>query len=62
MTKQSVKIYLTQEELKHFHSKADALGFSGKGKLSHYFSFISSKDLIVLDENTKRLLKALDLK
>jgi len=58
MTKKTYKIYLNDEDYKKLQFKA---GF-GRGAVSHYIEKIARESIVFLDDNTKTMLKALDLK
>lgn len=57
--KKTIKIYLEEEDEKKLKLKAEALGFTGKGAISHYIEKISREPVAFLDENVKAVLKAL---
>lgn len=51
------KIYLGPEYWNRLSSKAEALGFVGKGKFSRLFEKIATEDVVFLDSNAKKLLE-----
>ena len=59
--KQSIKIYLEPEDLKKLKQKAEALGYTGKGGLSHYIEKVAREDVCFMDSNVKTILGALNL-
>lgn len=60
--KQSIKIYLEQEDLKKLKEKAEESGFEGKGAVSHYIEKISKEPVIFADKNLKSALKLFAIK
>ena len=56
--KQMIKVYLEKEDLNKLKSKAG----TGRGEISAYITKIAREPVVFLDENTKTMLKALDLK
>lgn len=61
MAKMMVKIYLEESDKRKLMIKAEESGFSGKGSLSHYVSKVANSDLIFLDNNARKIFKALNL-
>lgn len=59
--KKPIKIYLTSEQEKNLLAKAKQLGFTGRGSLSKFMEKISQEDICFLDENLKKMLKALNI-
>jgi len=59
MNKRTRKIYITSNTESKLKAKAEALGFSGRGWLSHYLTKVAECEFLILDENTKSILKLL---
>ena len=57
--KQAVKIYLDSETKKKLIDKAGETGFTGRGALTHFIEKIAEEDICFLDENVRKMLKAL---
>lgn len=60
--KHQYKIYISSEDYQKLQEKAKEMGFSSRGGVSHFLSKLANQPLILLDENIKSLLKALNLK
>ena len=60
--KKITKIYLEQEDINKLKMKAEAMGFQGRGSISHYIQMIAKQPIVFLDENAKTILKSLNLK
>jgi len=60
--KKDIHIYISVEVIDSLKQKAIEVGLQGKGWLSAYLTFLSDKQIIVLDKNATRLLNALNLK
>jgi len=58
--KQSIKIYLEEEDYKKLKTKAEALGFIGKGSVSHYIEKIAREPVVFIDENSKAIFKLMN--
>lgn len=59
--KKPIKVYLSEDELSRLKTKAEVLGESGRGWLSHFLAKISNNPLLILDGNVRALLEALKL-
>ena len=57
--KQPIKIYLDSETKKKLLEKANETGFYGRGALTRFIEKISAEDICFLDENLRKMLKAL---
>ena len=57
--KQPIKIYLDSETRKKLLQKAGETGFSGRGALTRFVEKIAAEDICFLDENLRKMLKAL---
>lgn len=57
--KQPIKIYLDFETKKKLLEKANETGFYGRGALTRFIEKISVEDICFLDENLRKMLKAL---
>lgn len=57
--KQPIKIYLDSETKKKLLEKANETGFYGRGALTKFIEKISAEDICFLDENLRKMLKAL---
>ena len=62
MVKKTIKIYLEEVDEKAFKQKAETTGFTGRGAISHFIEKICKEPILFLDENTKLMLRTLDLK
>ena len=62
MTKQAYKIYLEDSDYRKLIIKAGETGFSGRGSVSHFLKFLANNEVIFLDENCKKMLRAMQLK
>ena len=60
--KQTIKIYLEEQDLQKLKSKATQSGFEGRGYITRFIEKVSREPIVFLDSNTKTMLKALDLK
>ena len=60
--KQTIKIYLEQEDVKKLKQKALDSGFDGKGAVSHYIEKISREPVVFVDKNLKSALKLFAIK
>ena len=60
--KKTIKVYLTTETENKLRVTAEGLGFEGRGWLTHFLEKISKEELVFLDSNVRRVLKAIDLK
>jgi len=57
--KEPVKIYLDFETKKKLMQKANETGFYGRGALTKFIEKISAEDICFLDDNLRKMLKAL---
>ena len=57
--KQPIKIYLDSETRKKLLQKANETGFYGRGALTKLIEKIATEDVCFLDENLRKMLKAL---
>jgi len=57
--KQPVKIYLDSETKRRLLQKVTETGFSGRGALTRFVEKIAVEDICFLDENLRKMLKAL---
>ena len=62
MVKKTIKIYLEEEDERRLKAKANQAGFEGRGSTTKYIEKVCREPVVFLDDNTKTLLKALDLK
>jgi hypothetical protein len=60
--KKEIKVYLEPETIAKLKLKAEELGFTGRGAISHYIEKISLEPVVFLDSNVKSILEALRLK
>jgi hypothetical protein len=60
--KKTIKVYLDSETQNKLRQQSLELGIDGRAWLTHYLERISHQELIFLDSNVKKLLKAIDLK
>ena len=60
--KKTIKVYLEPNVEKALLGRAEQMGIEGRGALSQYLTQISKMPFLILDENVKTMLKALDLK
>lgn len=58
--KQTIKIYLNSEQKKQLLLKAQQSGFVGRGAITKFIEKICSEDVCFLDDNLKKMLKALN--
>ena len=61
MAKKDYKIYLEEADYKKLIQKALECGYSGRGALSHFLSYVAQNQIVFLDENCKKMLKSLSL-
>jgi len=61
MAKKDFKIYLEESDYQKLIQKAQECGYSGRGALSHFLTYLAQNKIIFLDKNVKAILKALDL-
>ena len=57
--KQPIKIYLDSETQKKLLKKASETGFTGRGALTKFIEKIAVEDICFLDDNLRKMLKAL---
>ena len=57
--KRPIKIYLDSETEKKLLKKANETGFYGRGALTKFIEKISAEDICFLDDNLRKMLKAL---
>ena len=57
--KQPIKVYLDSETKRKLLQKASDTGFNGRGAVTKFIEKIASEDLCFLDENVRKMLKAL---
>lgn len=57
--KKPVKVYLDSETKKKLMRKANETGFHGRGALTKFIEKIAEEDICFLDENLRKMLKAL---
>lgn len=57
--KQPIKVYLDSETKRKLIQKASDTGFKGRGAVTKFIEKIASEDLCFLDENVRKMLKAL---
>ena len=57
--KQPIKIYLDSETKKKLIEKANETGFYGRGAMTRFIEKIAAEDVCFLDENLRKMLKAL---
>lgn len=57
--KQPVKIYLDFDTKRKLLQKVNETGFSGRGALTKFIEKIAVEDICFLDENVRKMLKAL---
>jgi hypothetical protein len=57
--KQPIKVYLNSETKKKLIQKANETGFIGRGALTKFMEKIAAEDICFLDENLRKMLKAL---
>ncbi len=62
MNKLIVKAWLYPEDKQRLIHKAKRAGFEGRGSLGRFLQKLAREDVVFLDENVKRILKALELK
>jgi len=59
MAKQTYKYYIEPKDFRSLMQKAKETGFVGKGAMSHFLAYLSNNDLIFLDANVKKMIRAL---
>ncbi len=57
--KQPIKVYLDSETKRRLIQKANDTGFNGRGAVSKFIEKIAIEDLCFLDDNVRKMLKAL---
>ena len=57
--KQPIKVYLDPETQKRLLKKANETGFNGRGALTKFVEKIAAEDICFLDDNLRKMLKAL---
>jgi len=57
--KQPIKVYLDSETRRKLLQKASETGFQGRGALTKFMEKIAIEDICFLDENLRKMLKAL---
>ena len=57
--KQPIKVYLDPETQKRLLKKANETGFYGRGALTKFVEKISTEDICFLDDNLRKMLRAL---
>ena len=57
--KRPIKIYLDFETQKKLLKKANETGFNGRGSLTKFMEKIAVEDICFLDDNLRKMLKAL---
>jgi len=57
--KQPIKIYLDSETKKKLIEKVNETGFYGRGAMTRFIEKIAAEDVCFLDENLRKMLKAL---
>jgi len=57
--KQAFKVYLDPETQKRLLKKANETGFYGRGALTKFIEKIAAEDICFLDDNLRKMLKAL---
>lgn len=55
--KKGFKVYLEQDTFDKLKSKAQQMGFKGRGGLSHFLEKIALESLCFLDDNLKLFLQ-----
>lgn len=48
-------LYLSDSTMKLLKNKANEAGFIGKGEISHYLEYLSHRDIIIIDNNAKKI-------
>ena len=59
MVKEIIKIYIEREDKRRLLQKAEEMGFVNRGSLNLFMTFIARNDVLLLDNNCKKMLKAL---
>ncbi len=59
--KKPIKVYLETADETKLKVKAEGMGFVGRGWLSSFLSKMANTPLIIVDENVKAMLEALQL-
>jgi len=57
--KRPIKVYLDSETQKKLLEKANETGFNGRGALTRFVEKIAVEDICFLDDNLRKMLKAL---
>ena len=57
--KQPIKVYLDFETQKRLLKKVNETGFYGRGALTKFIEKIAAEDICFLDDNLRKMLKAL---
>ncbi len=57
--KQPIKVYLDSETKRKLMLKANETGFNGRGAVTKFIEKIAIEDVCFLDENLKKMMKAL---
>jgi len=60
--KKAIKIYLEPSDEIGLKHKAEECGFIGRGAVSHFIEKVAKEPILFLDENTKLMLRTLDLR
>lgn len=61
MTVKEFKVYLEVETMNRLKAKAQALGFDGRGAISHFLNKISNESLVFLDKNLQDFARILNV-
>ncbi len=62
MAKQTYKFYIEPKDYKQLIQMARECGYENRGALSHFFSHVANNQIIFLDENCKKMLRAIQFK
>lgn len=57
--KQPIKVYLDDNTKRKLMQKANETGFYGRGAMTKFIEKIAAEDICFLDENLRKMLKAL---
>ena len=57
--KHPVKVYLDSKTKKKLLQKAHETGFYGRGALTRFIEKIANEDIVFLDKNLRKMIKAL---
>ena len=60
--KKEFKVWLEPEDYEKLRSKAEEMGFVGRGAVSHYVEKICKESICFLDSNVREVLRVLNLK